>query len=483
MSSLNRRTFTQLAGASALAAVVGTGISTNALAADDIKLRWWDHYAPLEPLLQAQFDAYKTEHPTVTVEHELYNLPDLGQALQLAFNSKQAPDVHAIASLQIPTSRLVEDGWFTPIQEYVSEEFLARFPKGALLEGLHIFDGKLYSFPMFSSRSSSSLLWFNKSLVEKAGLDPEAGPKTWDEFRAAAKAITDQGSGRSFGWIQAIQLAERLGVQVTELAETAGAAGPVDWKTGEYAYHTEPFIQAMEFLLSLQTDGSLFPASTSLDARTARARFSTGVAGFNFDGPWTIGVINNDYKEFADQVGVAQTPVPDVAKPGYITRGPNGGDFWVSSQSKHPEDGAGILENFNLPEFYVKLAERMDQPPLDLTAVDKADVHPAYKAALGYFSENVRLAPVPEIKNPAVSEVLAKMTDIRPNFGELVQGVFSGDVSDYKTAFKGYSDKLTAERDKAIKAVQGTGAKVSTDDWVFANWEAGTDYTSELYKK
>lgn len=481
MTHISRRRLMKYAGG----AVASGSILAHArpgVAQDSITLRWWDHYAPLEPLLQEIFDAYSAEHPNVTVEHELYNLPELGQSLQLAFNSDQAPDVHAIASLMVPTARLVEEGWFTPIEQHVSEDFLGRFPDATLLDGLHRFNGELYSFPMFSFRSHSTATWYNTKLVEEAGVDPEIGPRTWDEFRQTAATITENGGGQVFGWIQAIGLAERLGTQVTELAQTAGAPGTIDWHTGEYVHHTEPFLQAIEFLTSMNDDGSLFPASTTLDARTARARFSTGVAGLNFDGPWSIGVIANDYADFADQISVSQIPVPSLDSPAYVTRGPVGGDFWVSSQSEHPEIGAAILEGFNTPEFYVRLAERMDQPPLDLSAAEQADVHPAYRKALASYSETVRLAPVPEVRNPDVSEALSRMNDIRPNLGEIVQGVFSGDTSDVATALKEYSDKLTAERDRAISEAQAEGAQVSVDDWVFSNWEPGTDYTSDLYQ-
>lgn len=480
MHAMDRRKLVKYAGAAA-ASTAMLPYAASTLAQDDITLQWWDHYAPLEGLLQEIFDAYSAENPNVTLEHQLYNLPELGQSLQLAFNSGQAPDVHAIASLMVPTARLVEDGWFTPIEDYVSDEFKQRFPEAALLDGLHRFDDKLYSFPMFSFRSHSTTLWFNKSLVEEAGVDPEVGPETWDEFRKTAATITENGGGQVFGWIQAIGLTERFGTQITQLAQTAGASGEIDWLTGEYAYHTEPFLQAIEFLLSMQQDGSLFPASTTLDSRTARARFSTGAAGLNFDGPWCIGVIANDYAEFADQVNASHIPVPDLSTPNYVTRGPVGGDFWVSSQSEHPEIGAAILEGFNTPEFYVRLAEQMDQPPLDISAVQEADVHPSYKRALEAYEERVRLAPVPEVGNPAVSEVASRMTDIRPNLGEIAQSIFTGDVTDIPATLKDYSDKMTAERDRAIAEAQGEGFEVSVDDWVFPNWELGTDYTSEKY--
>lgn len=450
--------------------------------AGPVTLRWWDHFSPLQPLHKSIFDAYRKERPNVSVDYTLYNLPQLGQSLQVAFNSKQAPDVHAIASITVPTARLVKDGWFAPLDGLVSEDFKRRFPPGILLEGLHTFGGKLYSFPLFGFRSHSSLLWFNKQLAADGGFDPEAGPRTWDEFRQAAGAITKKGRGQVFGWVQAIQLADRLGTQVMDLAMTAGAPGPTDPKTGEYRYHADQVVQAVEFLRSFQGDGSMFPASTSLDARTARARFSTGIAGFNLDGPWSIGVIRNDFAEFADKIGVAQVPVPDAGKPGYIYRPPNGGDFWVSSQSKTPAVAAQLLERFNTGDYYVALAERMDQPPLDLAAAERANVHPAYKKGLKAFADIVKLAPSPVVKNPAVADVLAEMRDIRPNFGEIVQGFFGGNGTDYRTPLKEYSDKLAAERDAALKTVQGRGVKVSVDDWVFPNWDPAKDYTAEFYK-
>jgi multiple sugar transport system substrate-binding protein len=82
-----------------------------------------------------------------------------------------------------------------------------------------------------------------------------------------------------------------------------------------------------------------------------------------------------------------------------------------------------------------------------------------------------------------VAQVQAEMKDIRPNLGEIVQGALSGTVSDWKGALKDLSDKLTAERDRAIKVVQGKGVKVSVDDWIFANWDTTKDYDSTFYKK
>lgn len=263
-----------------------------------------------------------------------------------------------------------------------------------------------------------------------------------------------------------------------ELAQTAGAAGSVDFTTGAYAYSSEPYAMALEFLLSLQQDGLLFPASLTLDARNARARWATGVGGMFFDGPWNVGVVKNDFDAFLPQINVAPIPTPEAKSANYIHVGPPGGTFWVATQSQHADVAADILLQMTTPAYYKELAARMDQPPLDLTALEGADVHPTYQKAIQFFQERVLLAPSPVVRNVAVADVTAEMAPITPDLGTIVMGAFSGDVPDPRAALKQYADAMTAERDRAIKVVQDQGKQVSVDDWVFADWKPDQDYTA-----
>jgi multiple sugar transport system substrate-binding protein len=448
----------------------------------EVVIRWWDQFLPIAPLNKTIWANYTKAHPGVRVAYTEYNPPDEGKALQLAYQSKQAPDVHTLAGVSLPVSQLLKDNWFAPIDPYVDQAWKSRFPAGSLLEGLSVFGGKVYSFPIFSFRQHTTLNWYNKQLLSDAGIDPATGLKTWDDFRKTAAAITKKGNGKVYGWIADLNFVDRLGVHVTDLAQSAGAAGQIDWKTGQYAYTSDPFARAIDFLLSMQKDGSLYPASSSLDARNARARWASGVGGLFFDGPWNIGVVKTSLAEFTDKVGVAQIPVADARTPTYLHNGPTGGVFWISSESAHPDVAAGLLQAFNTQEYYVGLAGQMDQPPLDLTAVDKANVEPTYKEAMKLFQAVVRLAPEPLVKNSNVSAVLAEMKAIHPNLGEITQGVFSGQVKDVKAALKTYNDALSAERDRAIRVVTAKGTKVSVDDWAFPNWKPDQDYAQESYQ-
>ncbi|MCF2537286.1 extracellular solute-binding protein [Streptomyces sp. FB2] len=60
------------------------------------------------------------------------------------------------------------------------------------LRDIYTVDGKIYGVP----RTGYSMgLIYNKALFEKAGLDPEKPPATWDEVRTAAKKIAGLGGG------------------------------------------------------------------------------------------------------------------------------------------------------------------------------------------------------------------------------------------------------------------------------------------------
>ncbi|MEU5317458.1 sugar ABC transporter substrate-binding protein [Streptomyces sp. NPDC021056] len=60
------------------------------------------------------------------------------------------------------------------------------------LRDVYTVDGKVYGIP----RTGYSMgLIYNRALFEKAGLDPDRPPATWDELRAAAKKIAALGDG------------------------------------------------------------------------------------------------------------------------------------------------------------------------------------------------------------------------------------------------------------------------------------------------
>ena len=402
----------------------------------------------------------------------------MGKALQLAYPNQQAPDVHTLAGVNFPPAALAKEGWFTPLDDYIDDAWKKSLPAGSLIEGINVFNGKIYSFPIFSFRQYTNVTWYNKQLAADAGVDPVNDFKTWDSMRAAAKKITEKGNGQTFGWIEGISFVDRMATHIIDIASAAGSPGEIDFKTGEYQYATDPFVNSIEWWVAMANDGSLFPASSTLDMRNARARWVTGVACIFFDGPWNPGSVLTTAPDFMDTMGVLPCPTPS-GKAGIIGRGPNQGDYWLSAQSKSPQHGAGLMKLLTSQEYQMGLAERQDQPPLDVTAIDNSNAHPTYKEQMKFFAESTRMLPQPQIRNPLVNDVVAEMKDIHPNLGEIIQGAITGDVKDVKKTLQDFNDAKSKERERAVQVVQGKGGKIGMEDWVFADWTPGTDYTTK----
>jgi len=63
----------------------------------------------------------------------------------------------------------------------------------------------------------------------------------------------------------------------------------------------------------------------------------------------------------------------------------------------------------------------------------------------------------------------------------VLQGLFSGQLTDPRAAMQDLQDRSEQELDRAIKAAAAKGARVSRDDWRFANWDPTRDYTAADY--
>lgn len=446
--------------------------------AEEITIRVWDHFQPLKEAHDKVLDKIVEKYPNVKIEHVIYNPSDMPQALQLAYKSGQLPDIIANVT-GIPAQRLIEQGWFMPIDDYVDIK-QKKLVADNLFEGRTVFNGKVYSVPIFTRRWAHSN-WYNKNLMQEAGVDMEQGLVTWDDVLKASKMITEKSGGKNYGIVLPLKFLNRMRDIVRDLAMTAGSPGEIDWHTGEYQYDSEPFVKAIEFLLEFQKQGSLYPASISLDARNGRARWAAGNIGMFLDGPWNIGVLVKRFAEAVPFTDVEWLPVPDKESPGHLYVPPPSGQFFLTSQSKHPEIAAEFFVGLTSDEYYMDLALGQDQPPLDVSTIDKADVHDTYKKVNDFYVKHILIEPVPEIGNSAVADVIVEMRDIHPNIGEIVQGVFSGAISDIKGALTEYNEAMTKERDRAIKVVQGKGKVISIDAWIFPNWDPNKDFTPDMY--
>lgn len=448
----------------------GTGGAGGDAAIRGPHLTWWDQFGPLAALLKDTFARY-TAAGGLAVQRTGYNGSDQDQALQLAFSSRQLPDVFSLANLATPAEVLAQQGWFAPLQD--AEAATRRLPAGSVVPGLHSFNGSVYSFPIFSSRQYTTLNWTTRSMARQVGLDPDSPPRSWDDQRAAVRRLSRAGTDQTAGIILPLKFPVRMGIHVMDLAQTAGFPGydGVDLRTGEYRFHDDSVLAALDHLLSFDRDGSLAPASTLLDAQAGRARWVAGTSASFLDGPWNAGAVKTQFPSFVDELAVGPIPTPDGRAP-VMASPPSGGTFWISRTSAHADAASHLLAELSGRQFQQGLAARMDQPPIDASSVATSDALDVYKKLVGYFTEQVHLAPDP-VSRPAVAKVVGAMKPVTPALGDIVQGVFAGQIDDARGALRGLSQAMTTAREAAIRS---TRSDVTQQDWAFPDWQRGVDH-------
>ncbi|UFU06625.1 ABC transporter substrate-binding protein [Ruania halotolerans] len=482
--SLDRRQFLGASGASALAVALasctggGQSSQEETSGGGDGRIQWWDQFRPLTQMLETElFEPYMAANEGVTIERRELAAADLGQALQVARRSNQLPDVHSLAGLDSAPAALVSEGWFQPISEFA--DFDASPVADQIFDGLHRFEGNVYSVPLFSARQHATIPWYNAELLEQAGVDPADEPVTWDDLRTIARQVKDNTDAH--GIFLPAQNPNYLSAIVIQLAMAAGAPGEIDWRTGEYVQDSAPFVEAVEFLLSLQQDELVHPSSPAMIPRDAMARWAAGEGAIYPWGPWFIGDLASESPDVVERgLGCWSIPRPD-SELRSVRSGPAGGVFWVSTDSAQPEVAADLLLQMTQEEFQSALATAMDQPPALLEVVETADVHPAYRDMVARFAEDVRIAPSPEIGHPEAWRVLAEMRPVEPGIGTMMQSALSGDDIDVAAELRTYREAMSAERERALEAVQGEGAEVDLDAWVFGNWDPESDYAIADY--
>jgi multiple sugar transport system substrate-binding protein len=507
-TSLSRRKAVQLTAGAGAAALLGTpalaqegtpGASPSAapieivvpepvveLPTDEVTFQWMDTGDSKAEFFRAFFPKYTEAHPNITIDYQPLPETELQKLVSIGVQSGNAPDIFQTPP-GVTSAQMVAEGWIRALDDVIPdfEAWKAHYPPGVLVEGVTMFNGKTYAFPYLSNRQYSTLCLYDRAAMEATGYDPAEKPLTWDEFRDAARKMTEQGGGQSYGLVIAGKATARWAITVSSLAAMAGAkGGEMDWTTGEYNYTSDQFLAAIDLLLALRDDGSIFPGSLQFSPPEAEARLPQGVARMCLQGPWNIPqwIRNNPDFDF----GVAGQPVPNSGEPLPLGMGP--GAFipmWLYSGSKHPEIAADLysyISSLDGQKAFARLTQGFPPPILPEAQEASADaLDPRVIRAYDIFDEQLRLQPSPSVRNPDTAQVSLERKAVTPNFGEVIQGLFAGQLDDPKAAMQDLKDRMDAELERSIEAAREKGAEVSRDDWVFPNWDPTQDYTDEDY--
>lgn len=504
---VNRRQVIKAAG-SALALGAGTGISRSSraqtpatpaadprrivlpetgitLPSEDVTFRWVDSGDSKALFFREYFNTFTQARPNIMFDYLGLPWTEIAQVVPLGVRNGNAPDVFQVPQ-EIPVAEAVREGWVRPIDDLIPNfaAWQAGFPPVSFVEGVNVFNGRVYTFPRSTSRRGGIVNYFNRPYLEAAGYDPAETPLTWDTFRDATRKVTQAGAGNYYGVVLAGKQVGRWGGYVANMGRLAGSsAGPddIDYRTGEYAYTSDGYLAAIELLIALRDDGVVFPGSLSLNDPQARAQMPQGIAGMIFEGEFTLPIWVRDNPDFDFGVSPIPTQAPEFTPIGYQNTGTN--HQWVYAESKYPEIAAEIFTYLGTEAgqlAFVSITGGSD-PSVFSGVNERAPVDDRMRTVYGIFDDYMRLCPDVRIRNPEASQVLLRIERPAPGFGEIVQGIYTGQLDNPKQAMQDLKDRQEAALDQAIEAAQADGANVSRDDYVFANWDPATDYLESDY--
>lgn len=447
-----------------------------------ITLRVMD-WADSEKEYREQFiQDFEARHPEIKIEYTLLTSDQFQNTITTAIKSGDAPDLFPLPN-GMKLSTAIAGGWYQPLDPYLDEEFKSRFIDGVFVEGSTMQDGKIYTIPANLSLPNT-LVFYNKTLFKEAGLDPENPPKTYSEFRAAAKAITEASNGKAYGIIEGGKTVVRWKNPLVDWSALGGSGlnphSPLSLVTNQASYDSAAVLDVVNLFSGMMEDGSYHPKTLNITAPEARALFGQGQAGFIIQGEWCIGVWEKDNPDL--DYGVMAVPVPDGGQKGYLPR-PNFTP-WIgmSSTTEHPEAAALYLKEYYSKEYQSTLVEAGDRFSVLKDVNNDSSVIPQFKAYYDIAMEQSRLVPSAEMRNPETAVIFAKYKDPKPGLGDILQGVMAGAVSNPQDILQQLSKQVDAGIDQAVAEAKASGAQVDRADLEFSNWSPDKDYLPSDYE-
>ncbi|MBB1091902.1 sn-glycerol-3-phosphate ABC transporter substrate-binding protein UgpB [Rhodopseudomonas palustris] len=177
--------------------------------------------------LAADFNASQSDYRVVPTYKGNYT--ETVTASIFAFRSSTQPAIVQVNEIATATM-MAAKGAVYPVYELMRDEKEAFSPSDYLpaVAGYYVdLAGNMLSFPF---NASTPILYYNKTLFKKAGLDPEAPPGTWPDVGAAAKRLIDAGApcGFTTSWPSWVNVENFSAYHNLPLATRANGLGGLD---------------------------------------------------------------------------------------------------------------------------------------------------------------------------------------------------------------------------------------------------------------
>jgi sn-glycerol 3-phosphate transport system substrate-binding protein len=393
------------------------------------EIQWWHamggNLGETVNEIAAGFNKTQTEYKVVPSYKGSY--PETLTAAIAAFRAKQGP--HIVQVFEVGTANMMAaKGAIYPIYQLMADAKEPFDPKafiGPVYGYYSTTDGKLLSMPF---NSSTPVLYWNKELLSKAGLDPNKGPTTWPELGEMAKKAVAAGAKCGFTpqW-QTWTLIENYGAwHNLPYATKANGFGGTDI---ELKFNDAPRIKLIQMMADWTKDKTFVYGGREGKSDTlfngGECAFRIGSSGSAAGAEKALG---------ADKVGMGMMPYsPDViAKPQNSIIG--GATLWVL-QGRPKDEYKGVAKFMTFlssAPVQAKWHQETGYVPITTAAAELTEKEGFYKKFPGRDIAVKELTLNPPTDNSKGLRI-GNFVQIRDVVDEELESVWSG-KKDAKTA-------------------------------------------------
>lgn len=341
-----RKTITLLAAMTLVVTACGGGGNGGpggADSADD-----FDPTAPIEATLDWQMwvggsedqaawekvaEAVTAEYPGIEVKLQGSPWLDYWDRISAQLASPDAPCIVSMQSLRLASYAKA----LLPLDELIAAYDLDLDEFDPVILDAFRRDGQLVALPY---DTGSWVIFYSKELFAQHGLDEPSLDWTWDDFKAAAKALTE---GDTYGVIG------DGGEGSLPWVLTLTGAEPVD-EQGNLDLTDPDFVRGYEQYVGLWSTDGVAPPAKNMTEASVEQLVASGRVAMSANGPWIAQLLKS---LASSEIGIAPMPAgPDGSKT-YTA----GSGFGIARGCKQPEAAFRAIMTMTGPDVLEELAK------------------------------------------------------------------------------------------------------------------------------
>lgn len=260
-----------------------------------VTLQFWNGFTGGDgPYMKKLVDQFNAEHPNIAVTMNTMQWSDYYTKLPAAVTSGKGPEIGIMHVDSVATNAARQV--IQPLDDVAAALELSESDFAPVPWQAGIYNNQRYAIPLDVHPLG---FFYNKSVMEQAGLDPEKPPTNADEYGTALDAMKSK--GLQGHWASPFPFTGGLTVQ-SLIYQFGGALVSED--ASEVLWADEAGVQAMTWFQDLVTNGHSAP-KIAQDADLIA--LENGKTAFNWNGIWTINTLG---EKSGLEWGVA--PLPNI---------------------------------------------------------------------------------------------------------------------------------------------------------------------------